>query len=127
MKIEVDCPTVGAFRGTIVQVSDQGARVQYPFDAAWCNPKGTLQGGVIAVFLDDCMGLAMVGRFGGHVLFSTTSMTLSYLRPIVQGEVTAVGRVVHAGQRSACLEADLLDNKGRLAARGISTVLRLDG
>jgi len=117
--------TVSTFGGRLEELRDGYARIRYPFDRRWCNPKGTLQGGVLAVYLDDCMGYAILGSRGADARFSTVSLTVGYLRPVGGGDVVAIGRVVRAGRQLATLEGDILDDAGRLVARGMSSVVML--
>lgn len=117
--------TMASLAGSIEELSSICARLRFPFDARWCNPRGSVQGGIIAAYLDDCMGYAMVGRFGQGTKFTTMSLTVNYLRPITRGDIIAEGRVVRAGKRTAYLEGDILNEKGELVARGVSTVMLL--
>jgi uncharacterized protein (TIGR00369 family) len=118
-------PTVAAFRGNIDAVDENGCRIRYPFNEAWCNPKGTIQGGIFAVFLDDCMSYAVIGALGPEARFSTVSMNIDYLHPVASGEMIAVGRVTRVGRRVLFLEGEI-ENDGRRVARATSSALQLN-
>jgi uncharacterized protein (TIGR00369 family) len=91
--------------------------------AAWCNPRGALQGGFVTAMLDEAMAIA--GIVAGDMAFAVPTLELktTFLRPCPAGPVEAEGRVVRWGKSAAFLEADLYDSEGRHVARASSTVL----
>ena len=91
--------------------------------AAWCNPRGALQGGFVTAMLDEAMAIA--GIVAGQMAFAVPTLELktTFLRPCPPGFVEAEGRVVRWGKSAAFLEADLFDSQGRHVARASSTVL----
>jgi uncharacterized protein (TIGR00369 family) len=91
--------------------------------AAWCNPRGALQGGFVTAMLDEAMAVA--GIVAGEMAFAVPTLELktTFLRPCRAGPVEAEGRVVRWGKSAAFLEADLYDSEGRHVARASSTVL----
>lgn len=92
-------------------------------DARMLNPRGTVQGGIVAAMLDDTMGPALVSMTGGTIMPSSVDLTVSFLRPIHPGRVIGKGRVVKLGKSIAFLEAELFDEDGTLLARATSSAV----
>ncbi len=92
-------------------------------DRRMTNPRGQVQGGIVAAMLDDTMGPALLVASGGRHVASSIDMNVSFLRPVMPGRVIAKGRVVRQGSRVAFLEAELFDEAGRLLARATSSAL----
>ena len=94
---------------------------------SFASPRGAVQGGLIAGFLDEVMGGALlaVTEAGeqGQMLPLNLDMNLTFLRMVPLETITAKGRVVKAGKRVAFLEGELFDKDGNLLARATSTAL----
>lgn len=96
--------------------------------AAFLNPLGTVHGGWIATVLDSAMGCAVHSTLPPGRLYTTTSMTVNYVRALSgDGEpVRCEASVVHAGGRLATSEGRLWDARGRLVAHGSETCMVFD-
>ncbi len=96
--------------------------------AAFLNPLGTVHGGWIATVLDSAMGCAVHSTLPAGRLYTTTSMTVNYVRALPgDGEtVRCEASVVHAGGRSATSEGRLWDARGRLVAHGSEACMVFD-
>lgn len=92
-------------------------------DATMLNPRGTVQGGMVAAMLDDTMGPALASMTGGRIVPSSVDLNVSFLRPVMPGRVIGKGRVVKLGKAIAFLEAELFDEAGNLLARGTSSAM----
>lgn len=92
-------------------------------DARMLNPRGTVQGGIVAAMLDDTMGPALVSMTGGAIMPSSVDLNVSFLRPVQPGRVIGRGRVVKLGKAVAFLEAELFDETGTLLARATSSAV----
>lgn len=97
-------------------------------DRAFLNPMGTVHGGWIATILDSAMGCAVHSSLKPGQLYTTTSMTVNYVRPLLaeSGEVRCEATTTHHGARLATSEGKLFDQKGRLIAHGSETCMILD-
>lgn len=87
------------------------------------TPRGSVQGGLVAGFLDEAMGWAYTYSTKGTHSPLTLDVNFSLLKPVLQGPLTATGRVVKAGRRVVFLEAELFDADGKLLARATSTCI----
>ncbi|GGF64680.1 thioesterase [Azorhizobium oxalatiphilum] len=92
------------------------------------NPLGSVHGGYAATVLDSCMGCAVHSTLEKGRGYTTLEFKVSFLRPMTDrtGPVTAEGRVLAAGRRTATAEGSLTDAKGRLLAHATTTCLVFD-
>lgn len=91
--------------------------------ASFASPRGAVQGGLIAGFLDEVMGGALLAVTDEQRLPLNLDMSLSFMRMVPLAPIIAKGRVVRAGNRVAFLEGELYDEAGKLLARARSTAL----
>ena len=89
------------------------------------NTIGSVHGGIIATLLDSVMGCAVHSSLPPGQAYATLEIKVNYVRPVTvaTGEVTAEGRIVHAGRRSAVAEASLTDTSGKLLATASTTCM----
>ena len=90
--------------------------------ASFANMRGTVQGGLLAGFLDEAMGAAVYLGTGGKLQL-TLDINLSLLRPVPMEKITVKARSVKAGRRVAFVDAELFDNEGKLCARSTATTM----
>lgn len=94
---------------------------------SFASPRGAVQGGLIAGFLDEVMGGALLavtdGSEHGPRLPLNLDMNLTYIAMVPMAPIVAKGRVVKAGKRVAFLEGELYDEAGKLLARASSTAI----
>jgi uncharacterized protein (TIGR00369 family) len=87
--------------------------------------QGVMHGGAIASLIDTAVAFAIAGASAPGDRFTTVEMKVNYLLPIAEGRVTADARLIRDGRRIVVAECDLHDSKGRLAAKGLLTYIRL--
>ena len=94
----------------------------------FCNPVGMMQGGFVAAFADSAMGASSITAARDRKIFSANAeMKISFLRPIPMGSVlTCTATTISAGSRVNFVEADVVDQDGRLVARANSTYMIRD-
>lgn len=94
-----------------------------PADERFTNPAGTLQGGFLAAMADSAMGASSVTWAKGRKVYSANAeLKISFLRPVPPaGALTCTAWVVSGGNRVAFLEAEIVDDDGRLVAKASST------
>jgi uncharacterized protein (TIGR00369 family) len=84
---------------------------------------GVVQGGVITQIADAAMGMSL-GTLQEDGLWNTTiELKINFLRPVIEGRLRAVGRVIEMKQSLFFSEADVIDDRGRLIARASSTCM----
>lgn len=88
------------------------------------NPGQTLHGGIIALMLDEIIGIAC---FSLHreFIYTTVSLNVNYLKPARVGE-TVIGKaqVLRPGNQIVAMEAELYNQEGKLLAKASSNMVR---
>lgn len=95
------------------------------FDApeSFITPRGTVQGGLVAGFLDEAMGRAHVWATHHEEAPLNLEISMTLLRPVLAGPLIGKGRVIRRGRRVIFLEGELFDDAGNLLARSTSTAI----
>jgi uncharacterized protein (TIGR00369 family) len=122
-------PPAAALIGIVVAEVEEGrVSMRITPSEVHYNPLGSVHGGIIATLLDSVMGCAAHSTLPARRGYTTLEIKVNYLRAVTvaTGEVTAEGRVVHAGRRSAVAEAKLTDAARRLYATASTTCLFVD-
>jgi acyl-CoA thioesterase len=88
--------------------------------------QGIMHGGAIATLIDTAVAFAIVGVSGPDDRFTTVEMKVNYLAPINEGRITAEARLIRDGRRIVVADCDVYDSKGKLAAKGLLTYIRLN-
>jgi len=90
--------------------------IELDFDSRLTNPRGALQGGLVASLADIVAGRAIVASSPLDSA-ATADLTIHYLQGITQGPARAVARVVRHGRSLAVVNVDILDaGSGELCA-----------
>jgi uncharacterized protein (TIGR00369 family) len=94
-------------------------------DERFANPAGTMQGGFLAALVDSAMGATSVTYAGDRKVFSANAeLKISFLRPVLPGtRLTCTADVISGGRRTVFLEAQVVDEDGRLLAKASSTYI----
>lgn len=94
-------------------------------DERFSNPVGVCQGGFIAAFADSSMGAASLTWARGRKVFSANAeLKISFLAPARIGSIlTCTAQVISGGSRVAFVEAEVVDDAGRMVAKATSTYL----
>ena len=112
--------TIGA---RVAEVEPGHAAVELDVHAGHRHEGGIVQGGVITQIADAAMGMALMTRQADGMTNTTIELKINFLRPVVDGRLRAVGRVVDIRKTLLFAEADVLDDDGRMVARASSTCL----
>ncbi len=109
---------LGTFLGMVIDRPEPGrATGTVTIGPDHHNPHGVAHGGVIYTVVDTAMGGAVMGRLEGQERWcATIELSIRYLRPVIEGTVTAEATVRHLGKRVAHVAADVHDEQGRLVA-----------
>jgi uncharacterized protein (TIGR00369 family) len=86
---------------------------------------GIVHGGVVASLIDSATAFAILPLLKDDERTTTVDLTISYLRPLVNGKISATAKVVREGGRIVVLSAELHDDQGNLSATALSTYIKL--
>jgi uncharacterized protein (TIGR00369 family) len=86
---------------------------------------GVVHGGAIASLIDTAMAFAIITLLTPREKVTTVDLTVSYLRPLTKGRITARARVVRSGRRLFVVSADVFGDDGILASTALSTYIKL--
>ena len=94
-------------------------------DERFGNPVGVMQGGFISAFADSTMGAASLTFARERKVFSANAeLKISFLRPVsLPSVLTCTAAVISGGTRAAFVEAEVVDDGGRLVAKASSTYI----
>lgn len=112
-----------------IAFSSGSSRWRWPNQSAnSLNPFGFVQGGYLAIFVDELFSTAIASILKEGEWSVTAESKLSYLRPVRPGELAGEGRVIRCGSTLAFLEAEVLIAGGKPAVRATSTwaIMRAD-
>ncbi len=121
-------PPTGVLFGTRVTEVDQAAarvRMTFEIDDRFTNPRGNVQGGIVAALLDDAAAFAGIVALAEPGFIASLELKVSFLAPTPTGTLHAEGRCLKMGRSSCFLEADLTDPAGKLLARLTSAAMPL--
>lgn len=113
-------PPTGKLFGTrTLEVDSKAGRVRMAFeiDGRFCNPRGTVQGGIVCAILDDAAATAGIVALGEPGFIASLEIKTSFFAAVKPGTLYAEGRCLKMGKSSCFVEADLTDGDGRLLAR----------
>jgi len=96
-------------------------RFEFMASEQFLNPAGVVQGGFLAVMLDETMGPAALSELGPGFMVPTLELKVNFLRPARTGRLVADARVVHRGKSVVFLESSLSDDEGSLVATATAT------
>ena len=91
------------------------------------NPSGTMHGGVFCAIADTAMGVAFATMLEEGEALATLELKINYLKPLWNGKVLALGKVVKKGRTTGLVECDILDENEHLVARASSTYMAISG
>jgi uncharacterized protein (TIGR00369 family) len=96
-------------------------RIGFEGREEFCNPSGSIQGGILSAMLDDTMGPAAFIMSGGKRYTPTITMTVNFISPGKVGAFECEAKVVQMGKTVVFVEARLMDDTGTLVATATST------
>jgi acyl-CoA thioesterase len=86
---------------------------------------GLMHGGATASLIDTATGFAVGSVLAKDERAATIDLTLHYLRPITEGTITCIAKVVKNGRRFLTLSAEASNGNGKLVATALSTYTKL--
>ena len=94
-----------------------------PVRSDFFHSAGAVHGATYFKALDDAAFFA-VSSLVDDVIVLTVSFNIYLTRPISEGKMKSIGRVVHRSHRVFVAESEVVDSKGRIIARGSGTFMR---
>lgn len=110
---------------TVVELGEGSATLAMKVDKRFHNPMGTLHGGIMTDIADACMGIATMTTLKEDESFTTLELKINFLRPVIQGEITAEANVLHRGRTIVLVQSVVKNDEGKEVARGMATQMVL--
>jgi uncharacterized protein (TIGR00369 family) len=86
---------------------------------------GIIHGGALASLVDTAAAFAVLSTLAAGEQTVTVDLTLHYLRPAIEGKLTAHARVLRAGRRLATVCVELKSESGALVVTALTTYLKM--
>ena len=109
------------YLGLETRRTDGGAEVRLQITEETLNSRGIVHGGVILSLVDQAIGAAVTFALGRGRRAMTAELKVNFLAPTTEGSLTAKGRLLREGKRLIVGEAEVMDQDGRLIAKGLGT------
>jgi acyl-CoA thioesterase len=108
----------------LVDLEPGYARMELPFQPELTHSGGVMQGGLITTLADSSIAHAAVAALDPERFrTSTIELKINFIRPAVAGIFTSHARLIHLGRRTAVGEAEITDDRGRLVAKCLSSLM----
>jgi 1,4-dihydroxy-2-naphthoyl-CoA hydrolase len=113
---------------TVVRYEPAEVRARLPWAASLCTTGTSLHGGALMSLADSTGGAcAYLNLPEGAQGTTTIESKTNFLRAVRSGYAEAVSRPLHKGRTIIVVETDILDDRGRLAARVTQSQLVIAG
>ena len=86
---------------------------------------GIVHGGAIASLIDTATAFAIISLLAPREKVTTVDLLISYLRPLSEGRVKVIAKVLRSGRRLFVVSAEVFDKDGKLASTALSTYIKL--
>jgi uncharacterized protein (TIGR00369 family) len=114
---------INEFYRPTIEVEREAATIQIEVDPKYFHPAGAIHGSVTFKMLDDAAFFA-ASSLVEDVFVLTTSFTTYLTRPVSQGHLRSVGRVVNQNHSQIIAEAIAYDAEDREVGRGSGVFVR---
>ena len=109
----------------LAEISPGTAALHMPVRKELTQNHGVVHGGAIASLIDSATAFAIISLLQPKEQVTTVDLTITYLRPVSEGRLRSVARVIRAGKRLFCVSAEVFDSRGRLTATALTTYIRI--
>ena len=106
-----------------IKISEGEAEVEITLSEKYHHSAGGVHGSVYFKMLDDAAFFA-ANSLEDTVFVLTTSFTTYLTRPVAEGRMKSVGRVVNRNRSQFIVEAVVWDSEGREVGRGNGVMVR---
>ncbi len=112
--------------GRLLEAEEGHLVTEYLITPAMTNPSGGLHGGVISLIMDELMG-ASVFSLNNEYLYTSVNLIVDFLRPARAGDkIIATADVYRKGRKIMNVECVLVNEAGKIVARGTSNLVRTE-
>ncbi|WDP89353.1 MAG: PaaI family thioesterase [Desulfobacter sp.] len=120
-------PYPSHMRMALTEISFDACTVEMALARCHLQPYGIVHGGVLATLIDTATFWAAFLRLPQEDGLVNVDLKLNYLKPVVNGMLTAEGRCLRPGRTISYAEARVVDEEGALVAHGTSSLMALPG
>jgi uncharacterized protein (TIGR00369 family) len=121
---EIEPPPVTRLVGIeLISYGEGVSKMRMKADDRHFNPTGIVHDGILCDLADAAMGVAIASTMEKDESFSTAELHTYYFAPVRQEMLTAVGKTVRRGRRTAYAECEIYDGAGHMVARASSMCL----
>ena len=106
-----------------IEISEGEAAIEIVLSEKYHHSAGGVHGSVYFKMLDDAAFFA-ANSLEKSVFVLTTSFTTYLTRPVTEGKMRAIGRVVNSNKTQFIVEAIVWDEEGRELGRGHGVMVR---
>jgi uncharacterized protein (TIGR00369 family) len=128
---ELPRPPIERLTGLAPAAASEGeATFTLPASEWLCAPvPGRIQGGAVALIAETALSAAIQTKLPPGTALAPVDLKVNYLRPAASDgrELTAVGRVVHAGRQIAVAGSEVRDADGKPVAVATGSAMLLPG
>lgn len=89
------------------------------------QPYGVLHGGATASLMDTATAFAVFTVIGPEEKATTSTLTIHYLRPHIEGRLICTAKVIKTGKKLITVNAEVVNETGDLIATAISSYSRI--
>lgn len=121
---EADALMVAMGDGQLIEQDPETGRsiMEYTARPDFCHSGGVVQGGFVTGWIDSAMARAAIASTKNEKSMTTLEIKISFLKAAIAGKkYRAEGWVVRAGKNVMFMEGRLLDQDGKLIAKGSAT------
>jgi uncharacterized protein (TIGR00369 family) len=114
-------PWVQALDLRVDHVGEKEAVLRLPFDPKLVRVGGTICGQALMTAADTAMVIALSAALGEFRPMATVGQTMTFMRPISNGDALVTARVLRLGKSLAFGEIEIATAGGPLAAHATTT------
>jgi len=92
------------------------------FSSLTFNPNKNVQGGQMTSMLDDATSILLVYESGGKLYPNSTNLHSIHHRPLLDGKVTVLAKIIHQGKNIASIKGEIYNSENKLATTLMHTV-----
>lgn len=116
-------PVLRQFDARFTGGSAAALSLRFTVPAESVQGNGVVGGGAVSTVLDLAMALAVLSKIEPGATCSTLSLTVNFLSPLREADVTVESRVDRVGKRAAFASATASDTAGRIVATATASLL----